>query len=140
VEHCVGFARNDEDANNCEAAVLGRVYEVCLHCELLAIDEMFARMMEVKLCQPIPALSYMERVACCETKLDGVSIVDDGIGPLGPTDLERRLTGANSASDVDWGLLVTNRARGVLCFETAPLVWPGRTLIAPVVSFLGKPN
>jgi len=82
----------------------------------------------------------MERVACREIKLDGVSIVDDGIGPLGPTDLERRLAGGNSAGDIDWGLLITNRARRVLWFETAPLVGPARTLVAPVVSFLGKAN
>jgi hypothetical protein len=49
VEHCVGVPWNDEDANDREAAVLGRVYEVRLHGELLAIDEVFARMMEVKL-------------------------------------------------------------------------------------------
>ena len=79
----------------------------------------------------------MERVACREIKLDSVPIVDDGIGPLGPTDLERWLTGGNSAGDIDWGLLVTNRARRVLWFET-PLVGPGRTLVAPVVNFLGK--
>jgi len=71
----------------------------------------------------------MKRVACREIKLDGVPIVDDGIGPLGPTDFERRLTGGNSAGDIDWGLLVTSRARRVIWFETAPLVGPGRTLV-----------
>jgi hypothetical protein len=80
----------------------------------------------------------MERVACREIKLDGVPVVDDGIGPLGLTDLERRLTRRDSVGDIDWGLLVTSRARRVLWFETAPLVGSGRTLVGPVVNFLGK--
>ena len=50
VERGVSLPWNDEDANDREAAVLGGVYEVRLHGELLALDEMFARMMEMKLC------------------------------------------------------------------------------------------
>jgi hypothetical protein len=82
-------------------------------------------------------LARIERAACREIKLDSVPIVDDGIGPLGPTDLERRLAGGDSAGDIDGGLMVTDRARRVLWFET-PLVGPGRTLVAPAVNFLGK--
>ena len=65
----------------------------------------------MELCQPEAAVAYMERVTFREVKLDGVAVVDDRVGPLAPTELERRLAGPTSSSNIDGRLLVTCRAR-----------------------------
>jgi hypothetical protein len=50
--------------------------------------------MEVKLGQLQATLPEFECVAVGEAKLDSVAVVDDGVGTLAPTDLQRRCRAA----------------------------------------------
>jgi hypothetical protein len=82
-------------------------------CEAFALDEVFARMMEVKLCQPKAAVTQLKGIAPRGVELDRVAIVDDSLRALAPVDLERWLAcGA------------TNRARRIRCIEVAHLSGP----------------
>lgn len=103
-----------------------------LHCEPLAVDEMLARVMEMKLLQRVSAVLQVKGVACAEVKLDGVSIVDDRVRPLAPADLERRLACVDGIGDVDGRLLTACRANRICRIETAPLVGSRRSFVTPV--------
>jgi hypothetical protein len=111
--------------------------KVRFHGKPLTIDKMFAGMVEVKLCEPVAVVAHAKRVASREVKLNSMPVVDDGVGSLAPTELERRLAGANSPGDIDGGLLVTGRAWRIRRLETTPLIGAGGSLVAPMVGFLG---
>jgi hypothetical protein len=99
------------------------------HCEPFARDKVLTRMMEVELLECVPAVTYVERAAFCEVKLDRVAIVDHRVRPFSPTDLERGLPRTDSACDVDGRLLAACGAWGVRCVETTPFVGSRRPLV-----------
>src|SRR5262249_29888979 len=113
------------------------VDEMRLHREPLALHEMLTWMMEVKLFQRVFAVVHAERVAVRKAELDGVAVVDDGVGTLAPAEPERRLLGSHSAADVDGRLLAADRTRRVGGVEAGPFVRSAFSFIAPVV--LGGP-
>jgi hypothetical protein len=90
VEHCIGLARSDEHADDREPTGRGGVEEMRLHGEDLVTDEVLARMMKVELCQRVAAVTHVERITFREVELDRVSVVDDCVRPLAPTDIKRR--------------------------------------------------
>ena len=106
---------------------------MCLHRKALAVDEMFARMMEMELQQPIvSSRPDREHAAVVDVHLYGVAVVDDGIDVLGPCDVQRRQLRLDGLADVDWRLLAADGAGAIGGIEVAPF---GRTVgafIAPM--------
>src|SRR4051794_40428028 len=130
-EHRVRLAGNHNHSDDGQPVSPG-VNEMHLHCKPLALDKVLARMMEVELLQRISAVAQVERVAFREVKLNGVAVVDDRVGSLGPADPERRLPGADRGGDVDGRLLATCRACCIRRVETTPFFGSCRSLVAPM--------
>ena len=132
-EHCVCLARSHKYPNHCEPApTCSGVDKVRFHGERLAIDPVFARLMEVELDQPVSLLAKGDGTAFAEIQLDGVPIVDDRVGARFPIKIERGLSRANRLGKIDRRLLSPGRAYFVRCLKTAPVVRSGCSFITPV--------
>ena len=64
--------------------------EMRLHGKALAADEMLARVMEMELDQLEVAAGAVEHAGVGDVHLNGVAVVDDGVGVLAPRHLEGR--------------------------------------------------
>jgi hypothetical protein len=94
---------------------------------------MFAGPVEMHLQQLVGGIAELERAALSEVELDGMAVVDDGVGALGPGHFqgrELRLDGV--VADIDRRLLGADRAGAVGGIEIAPLAGTVDALIAPM--------
>jgi hypothetical protein len=103
-----------------------------LHGEALAADEMLARVMEMELDQLEVAAGGREHAGVGDVHLDGVAVVDDGVGALAPGHLERRKPCLEGVPDIDRRLLGADPADPVGGVELGPLVGSAVPLIGPM--------
>lgn len=132
-EHCIRPAGRHQHADDGERASRIGMDEMSLHRKTLAVDEMFARVMEMELQQPIvSSRSDREHAAVAGVHLDGVAVVDDGIDVLGPCDVQRRQLRLDGLPDVDWRLLAADGADAIGGIEVAPFGRAVGAFIAPM--------
>src|SRR5882672_10672249 len=98
------------------------MHEVHLHRIGLAVDLMLARAMEMELHELELAAGSGKLGAIPDIHLDGVPIVDDGVGASRPADLERRELRLDAIPDIYRRLLAADRADAVRRVEVAPFV------------------
>ena len=114
------------------------MHEMGFHREILAPNQVFARPVEVHLQQFVSHIAERHRAAFGEIKLDSVAVVDNGVGALGPVDLERRQLRFDRRADIDRRLLRPDRADLVGGVQIAPFGRATVALIAPVRAFRGN--
>ena len=104
----------------------------------LAADQVFTRPVKMHLHQLVGGIAELQRAALGEIELDGVAVVDDGIGGLAPRQFQRRQLRLHGGADIDRRLLGADRAGLVGGIEVAPFGRTRRALVAPVRAFRGK--
>ncbi len=114
------------------------MHEMRFHRKALAVDQMLARMMEVKLQQLVLFVAKLDRAARGGIELDRVAVVHDGLRAANPVDLQRGQIGADRLFNVDRRLLRADRTDAIRGVGIAPMGGPFGALIAPVMAFRGK--
>jgi hypothetical protein len=108
---------------------------MCLHRKRRAIDQVLAGTVEVQLQQAVAIRAYGDAAGPAEVQLDGVPVIDNGIGRLVPGDAEIRQFAMDHGADVEWRLLGADCASPGGCIELVPVVRSGLAGIAPVRAF-----
>src|SRR6266567_6480417 len=99
---------------------------------------MFAGPVEMHLQQLVGGVAEFQRASFGEIELDGMAIVDDGVGALAPRKLQRRQLRLDGGADIDRRLLRADRAGLAGSVKVAPLGWARCTLVTPMRTFGGK--
>ena len=101
--------------------------------ELLPVDRMFRRVMEVELLQRVVLAVEFQSAAIADINLDRVTVVDDHSAvSRQPVRLRCADRGAHRAGKVDGRLLRAGRARAVFGGQFAPMRRAALAAIGPV--------
>lgn len=107
-------------------------------CKALALDQVLARRVEMKLQQVIALIATTEFAAGRHVDLDRVAVVDDLALAFLPVKRNGRNLGLDCAGDVERRLLRADRAGGIVCTESTPVVGAVLAFIAPMRALRGE--
>src|SRR4029079_15582676 len=130
-DHGIGVACLQQDGDDRELAGVVLVDEMDDHLAPLAVDALFARLVEVELLQLVAVATDGDRVAGCGNDLDRVPVVDDlrRAGLVRELDRRQRFALDRLGADVDRRLRVPGLAARELGLERGPV---RRAAVAPV--------
>ena len=130
----IGAALVEQHRDHRELAVGALVHQVGDHGVRLAVDLLFARLVEVELHELVARPADVDRAARRVVHLDRVAVVDHLERRGLVVELDRRQVRRLGAADVDGRLDLAELAGGERLIELAPLRGPAMLAVGPVLA------